>query len=62
MLNAQKLHCLNNEPFSGWMNKFFYRSFSESGMVLWLAELISEFLSLDKLSVGPRSNYAVKSK
>lgn len=31
-------------------------------MVLWLAELISEFLSLDKLPVGPRSNYAVKSK
>lgn len=62
MLHGQKLHCLNNERLGGWMNNFFYRSFSESGVVLWLAELISEFLSLDKLSVGPRSNYAVKSK
>ena len=38
---------------------FFYRSISENGVVSWLAKLISEFLSLDKLSVGFKSNYAV---
>lgn len=38
---------------------FFYRSIGENGVVSWLAKLISEFLSLDKLSVGSKGNYAV---
>ena len=42
------------------MDKFFYRNFSENGIVWWLAKLTSKFLSHHKLSLGPKSNHAIK--